>query len=107
MKHFTSEYAYTCGNPYLKPSSTNWLMLYYNIFGSLTFSSYYTWGNDGVTQFVRDDGNYTVTSYINGASDKSLHLGMQYSRKVLPFLRVKAGPGVYKDSYTPIFLTTW
>ncbi len=57
VKHFTSEYAYTCGNPYLKPPSTNWLMLYYRIFGSLTFSSYYTWGNDGVTQFVRDDGN--------------------------------------------------
>lgn len=100
VKQFTSEYAYTCGNPYLKPSSYHWLMLYYNIFGSLTFSSYYNWGNDGVTQFVRDDGNYTVTSYTNTASDKSLHLSMQYTRKVLPFLRVKVASGVSKDKYT-------
>lgn len=88
-RQYTSEYAYSCGNPFLKLGKNDFFSLYYRLLDCLTISSSYMLFNDGYTEFTRNDGDYTVTGYTDSKRASHFSASMQFNKKIMSFLRLK------------------
>lgn len=94
-RYYESEYSYSCGNPELAPSSYHKINLNYSLLNCITLSASYSISNDSYLQYKMNDGLYTISSITNGGKDESYKFGINFSKKLFPFLRIKC----YFDLY--------
>ncbi|MDI9319519.1 MAG: outer membrane beta-barrel family protein [Phycisphaerales bacterium] len=81
FRWYFNEYAYSEGNPFLKPSYSNNVELSYTNASNLNISVSFSVAQNVINQFtyLSDSSNIQATKYLNLSNDKALSVGASYT----------------------------